>query len=69
MNRKNSKKDGKVEKTLRLKAITATISGQDDAAHHPETPEKQNCPNQVSTKFWTTSNLVKEYGSLTESVG
>jgi hypothetical protein len=44
-----------VKKTLRLNAITAMISDQGNAGHDPKTTQKTNCPNQISTKDWTTS--------------
>jgi hypothetical protein len=49
-----------VKKTLRLNAITAMISDQGNAGHDPKTTQKTNCPNQISTKDWTTSTAHAE---------
>ncbi len=42
---------------MRLNAIRSTISVPDDVGYHPEKPKELNCPNQVSTKFWTSSSV------------
>ena len=38
-----------------LNSVTVTISGLNDAGHDQKKQKKQHCPNQVSTKNWTTS--------------